>query len=201
MIRISASDLEGFRYWKSNEDSTLEELIARLSHKEPPTPKMEAGAAFAKFMEHAREGAVNSVMVDGWEFFFALEDTIALPPMREIKAEVEMQTPSGPVTLVCKCDALDGLTVRDQKLTERFDPERYLDSLQWRAYLVVFGAKEFVYDVFVGRYDSQGEKSVTVTEYHPVKFYAYPNMKADVERAVCELAELIARYIPERKAA
>ncbi len=201
MIRISASDLESFRYWRNNEDSTIEELITRLMHREPPTPKMEAGAAFAKFMEHAREGAINNVTVDGWEFFFALEDTIALPPVREIKAEVEMSTPSGPVTLVCKCDALDGLTVRDQKLTERFDPERYLDSLQWRAYLTVFKAKEFVYDIFVARYDSGGEKRVTVTEYHPVKFFPYPGMDRHVELAVCELAEVIAKYIPERKAA
>src|SRR6185312_6852390 len=44
--------------------------------------------------------------------------------------------------------------------------------------------------------------SVTITEYHPLRFYAYPDMRADVERAVCDLAEVVVTYgIPKTMAA
>lgn len=198
-MRISVSDLESFRYWKANEDLGLGFLITRLRHEDPPTPAMEAGRAFAKMFERARAGNVDEVTVDGWTFdFSALNQTIALPEVRELKAEEVFQTPSGPVTLVGMVDSLDGTTVRDQKLTERWDAERYLDSLQWRAYLVMFKAQRFVYDVFQGRYD---DKRVTIYGYEAMPFFAYPKMRADVQQAVEELADIIATHLPERKAA
>jgi hypothetical protein len=219
VIRISVSDLETWRYWKASEHSTLAELIARLTKQEPTTPQMEAGAAFAKLMEHASERSMHMEEVDGWEFFFDLDGEIALPPVRELKAEIIFETPSGPVMLVGKVDGIDG-KIHDQKLTEDFDPERYLDSLQWRSYLLMFGAREFVYDVFRAKYerakghtDDDGvyhkgaiigppDGRITVLEYHPLRFYSYPNIRADVHRAVCELAEVIVTYgIPKSMAA
>lgn len=221
MIRLSVSDLESFRYWRANEDSTLADLVARLTKKDPPTPQMEAGRAFAKLMEHTGNVELDHASVDGWTFRFAVDATFALPSTRELKAEdVVIQTPSGPVTLVAMADAVGGLSVRDAKLTESFDAERYLDSLQWRSYLSIFGAREFVYDIFVGKYDrdpgstdesgayTKGairlppDGGVTITEYHPLRFYAYPDMRADVERAVCDLAEVVVTYgIPKTMAA
>lgn len=207
MIRLSVSDLETYRYWKADEDATLDDLVARLTRREPPTPQMEAGAAFAKLMEHAREGELIDAEVDGWHFSFALDDSIALPPVRELKAEVAIQTPHGPVTLVGKTDGIDG-EVHDQKLTEHFDAERYTDSLQWRCYLAMFGARSFVYDVFLAKYERgrghtdgegtyhKGEPTgrIAVLEYHPIRFYAYPEMRADVEAAVRDLAEVVVTY-------
>lgn len=208
MLRISVSDLETYRYWKDDEDGTLDELVARLTKKEPPTPQMQAGNAFAKVMERAKTGSVLDVAaMDGWEFHFEVETEIALPPVRELKAEVVFDTPSGPVTLVGKVDGIDG-EIHDQKLTEKFDAERYLDSLQWRCYLVMFNAQSFVYDVFRAKYerdkgstDDEGEYTkgeptgkITVTEYHPVRFYTYPDIRADVQQALNELAAVVVAY-------
>lgn len=203
MIRISVTELESYRYFKEREDMTVADLVADLRHEKPPTPQMEAGRAFALFMETARHDGIggDEATVDGWRFIFDVDAELELPDVRELKAEASFQTPSGPVTLVGKVDGLGGLTVHDQKLTEKWDAERYLDSLQWRAYLVMFKATTFVYDVFVGRYDSKGAKKVTVTGYERMPFYAYPEMRRDVERAVTELAGVIARYLPERVAA
>lgn len=195
MIRLRVTDLESYRYWKDSEEADLAKLLADLSHTSPPTPRMQAGQAFAKFFEHADPGTMPGAEVDGWRFYFDLDDSIDLPPIRELMAEEVFETPSGPVTLVGKVDGIQGLTVRDQKLTEKWDAEKYLDSLQWRAYLVMFQANRFIYDVFVGRYH-EGAQAVTVHEYHCMPFYAYPNMRADVERAVCELAEIKARHLP-----
>ena len=198
MIRLSVSDLESYRYWKEREDSTVKDLLARLAHTSPPTPQMEAGRALARVFERANGDDLHIITVDGWTFDFTqLDATLDLAPIREIKAEIEIETPSGPVTLVGKADGLHGLRVRDQKLTERYEAERYLDSLQWRAYLTMFGAREFIYDVFVGRYSGN---LVTIYDYERLPFHAYPNMRADVERAVCELAEVVARFVPEAAA-
>lgn len=198
MIRLSVSDLESLRYWKDRDDQDLDALLAKLRHEEPATQQMEAGAAFAKLMENANEGVLLERTVMPWTFDFRdLDATLALPPIRELKAEVPMRTPSGNVTLVGKVDCLHGRHVHDQKLTERWDAERYIDSLQWRAYLVMFEATAFTYDVFQARYNGH---HITVTEYHPVTFYAYPSMKADVQRAVDELARVVLEHLPERVA-
>lgn len=204
---IHVSELETVRYWRDREDTTMDMLIADLRKGKAPTPQMQAGKAFAKLMEHAEQyqvadplngDGIHTATVDGWTFAFQVNGELPLPPVRELQAEMLFQTPQGPVTLVGHCDSLEGITVRDQKLTEKWDAERYVDSLQWRAYLVMFDAAWFVYDVFVGRYDSKGAPSVTITEYHPTPFYWYPGIRTDVQRAVDELAGIFARHLPAR---
>lgn len=191
MIRLSVTHLDGYRYWRDNEDVPLDVLLARLRGTEEPSLAMLAGRAFHSFLEHAPAGDVKSTTVDGFEFIFAVEQDIALPAVRELKAECLFHTPSGPVTLVGKVDALNGTTVHDYKLTERFDAERYADSYQWRAYLTMFDARSFVYDVFQARY---GDDAITVYDYHRMTFHAYPGMREDVQREVAALAEIVAKH-------
>jgi hypothetical protein len=195
VIRISVTDLDSYLYWKSSEDMEFESLLKRLRGEEPPTQPMMAGRAFHTVFENADVGDLDRVTQDGFEFVFALDHDIALPPIRELKGEVVLDTPSGPVTLVGKVDSLDGITVHDYKLTERFDAERYADSYQWRAYLSMFWAKRFVYDVFQGRYDGN---RITVYAYERLSFSAYPSMRRDVEMAVAGLAEIIAKHVPQK---
>lgn len=197
MLRLSVTDLESIRYWKASEDSTPEDLIRRLAHVEPPSRQMLAGRALAKFFENARVGQeLETTTVEGWGFAFEFDHAVPLEPLREMKAEMPFTTPSGPVVLVGKADGCGVTTIRDQKLTEKFDAENYLDSLQWRAYLVMFDCNRFVYDVFVGKYHD-GEEVVTIREYHEMPFYAYPGITVDVQRAVNEAAELYSRYARE----
>lgn len=197
MLRLSVTDLETLRYFKSREDAPLSDLLASLAHVSPPTRKMEAGKAMASFWEHAAEGPIDSAKSCGWTINFCLDADVSVPPVREMKIEFPMLTPSGPVVLVGKVDGFEGVTVRDQKLTEKLDVEsKYLDSLQWRAYLMMLEAKKFVYDVFVGNVDEY-ENVITVNEYHPVPFYTYPGIEGDVQRAVNELADVVTRYQSE----
>lgn len=198
MIRLSVTDLDSYLYWRESEDMDLEALLKRLRGEEPPTPAMMAGRAFHKLFEESEPGDLRAASVDDFDFVFALDCEIAIPEVRELKGEIALATPSGPVTLVGKVDALHGMTVHDFKLTERFDAERYADSYQWRSYLTMFNASTFVYDVFVGRYD---DERVTVYDYHRLKFHAYPGMRADVEREVSGLAEIVARYVPQKVSA
>lgn len=197
MLRMSVSDLESYRFWRADEESVMDDLVARLKRTDPPTEQMAAGRALAKLFEtHAGHG-VDVETVDGWTFDFSdMTGTMPLSPLRELKAELRFDTEHGPVMLVGKVDGLHGKTVRDQKLTERWDAENYLDSLQWRAYLVMFRADEFVYDVFQRNKHNDGDRDVLIREYHELKFYTYPGINADVRAAVVELAGVIARYVP-----
>jgi hypothetical protein len=196
VIRLSVTDLDSMLYWRESEDMDFEALLTRLRGQEPPGPNMLAGRAFHKLLENASEGGEwFAAEQDGIRFDFAIDEEIALPTIRELKAEYLFQTPSGPVTLVGKVDGLQGITVHDYKLTERFDAERYADSYQWRSYLLMFGAERFVYDVFVCRYDSA---RVYVFDYHRLPVCAYPGMAEDVYREVCALAEIVAKHVPQK---
>jgi hypothetical protein len=196
VIRLSVTDLDSMLYWRESEDMNFEALLTRLRGEEPPGPNMLAGRAFHKLLENASEGAEwFASEQDGVRFDFAIDTEIALPQIRELKAEYLFQTPSGPVTLVGKVDGLQGITVHDYKLTERFDAERYTDSYQWRCYLLMFGAERFVYDVFVCKYDPD---RVYVFDYHRLPICAYPGMADDVYREVCALAEIVAKHVPQK---
>lgn len=193
-MRISVTDLDSFRYWKDSE-MTIDELVQRLRGKFEPTPAMMAGRAFHSMLEHANLGEIDICDVDGYRFDFRqLKAEIAMPSVRELKAEYQI----GDITLVGKVDALNGNVVHDYKLTEQFDAERYVDSYQWRCYLLMFGATQFVYDVFQARYDIA---SIVVYDYHRMSFSAYPEMRDDVLREVHGLAEIIQQYVPEKAAA
>jgi len=195
MIRISVTDLDGYLYWLASETSELDELIARLRGQEEPSPQMLAGRAFHRLFEDAQGGEIGKACIDGWRFEFALDKEIAVPDIRELKGEMVIPTKAGPVTLVGKVDALHGTTVIDYKLTERFDAERYADSYQWRAYLLMFGATRFDYEVFQCCY---GDDCIVIYDHHPLSFYAYPGMREDVLTLVSSLAEIVAKHVPEK---
>lgn len=199
MIRLSVTDLDSYLYWKRTEDMDFESLLKRLRGEEPPGQNMLAGRAFHKLLETATPGSeFFAQKVDGFRFDFAIDEEIAVPVARELKGEVLLHTPSGPVTLVGKVDGLTGCVVNDWKLTEKFDAERYADSYQWRAYMMMFAAQQFIYDVFVCRYD---DDRVYVFDYHRLPLYAYPGLAEDVRREVCGLAEIVAKHVPQKVAA
>lgn len=197
-MRISVTDLDSYLYWKSSEDVALETLLSRLRRETEPTPAMMAGRAFHKALETAAEGSLESVEVDGFKFRFLLDCELALSPIRELKGDMIVPTSAGNVTLVGVVDAMHGLTVRDYKLTERFDAERYIDSYQWRSYLTIFRANRFIYDVFVCREELDTR---IIYDYHQLPIYAYDGIERDVAEEVDGLARIIAQYLPERMAA
>jgi hypothetical protein len=199
MIRISAKgDLEALRYYRENEDKSLADLLIDLRHEAPVNKYMQAGGAFAKAMETVGYGDVTTLEVDGWTFHFDLTATINMPVCREVKAELPYNTPSGEVTLVGVCDGLNGTEIRDAKLTENPDPEKYLESWQWKTYLVMFGGDSFTYDLFKCRPYDDIDKEVHIIDYIPLTLYRYPGIERDVQLAVEDAAHIIKTYCPER---
>ncbi len=207
---IHVGELEGFRYWRDGVGdhdrqggTPQDEYVAELRKGVTLSYQMRAGMALAKFMEESVKGDVDGAFVDGFSFRFEANAAVDVAPVRELQGEMTVNTSVGPVLVVGHCDGLNGRTVHDQKLTEKIDAEKYLDSLQWRAYLVMFGAVTFVYDLFLASYPRSAGKiiegeAIKIREYHRLPFYTYPGIRKDVERAVDEFARFLAKHVPER---
>lgn len=199
-MRLSVTDLDSWRYYKESEDMDVEALLRRLRKLEPPSQAMLAGRALHSVLEHAVPGASLDVAeAHGFKFHFKVDCAIDLPPVRELKGDVQIVTPVGVVTLVGVVDGLDG-AVYDHKLTARFEAERYADSYQWRCYLEMFGARKFVYNVFEGKEGDHANEWV-VFGFHQFPLYAYEGMRADVVRELSELAAFVREHVPEKVAA
>lgn len=200
-MRLSVTEIDSWRYYKANEDVTLDDLLARLRKEAPPTTAMLAGSAWHKaleLMEWDEEAADAEVIsVDGFTFRIAADIELNLPEVTELKGEMELDTPSGPVTLVGVVDGIDAHGIRDYKLSGRFDAERYMDSFQWRCYLLMFDAQRFAYEVFTAREDDRSGEWL-ITAYDQLPFYAYPGLADDVQREVEAFAAFVAEYLPER---
>ncbi|MCB2080936.1 MAG: hypothetical protein KDE55_24950, partial [Novosphingobium sp.] len=195
-LRVSATDIDALRYYRDSEDGDLSELLARLRREAPPTEAMLAGTALHKALETAADGTVKGFAADGFTFSFETEAEVDLPAIREMKATREYEIGGCLVTLVGKVDALHGKRIDDHKFTSRFDPERFLNSYQWRIYLDIFDADEFRWNVFEGR--ESASKNYLITGVHPLTMYRYPGMADDIARALRAYVEFAWHFLPER---
>lgn len=195
-MRVSVTDLDALRYFKQSEYGDLEQLLAQLRGKAEPSEAMKVGRAFHGALERMPAGAFETTQSEGYTFYFdEIEADLWLPDVREIKAECEYLIRGVNVTLVGKVDAVDGLIVCDHKLTARYDADRYFDSIQWRAYLSMFMAKKFVYNVFIANVNGL---DVYVRDFQQLPLYSYPTIDQDVHRALVDFVEFCKQYLPER---
>lgn len=197
-LRVSASDLDAYRYFMTNEDATLDSLLARLRREVDPTPAMEAGTALHHALEHGEPGEHGEMSALGYTFTFQAEAAIDLPPVRECKTTGEYVVDGCAVTLVGKVDAIHGLRIDDHKLTGRYDAERFLMSYQWRAYLDLFGADEFRWNIFVGRPERDDPRRYVITEFHPLRMHRYPDMQEDLAAGLRSFVSFARQHMPER---
>lgn len=204
MIRTSATELETFRLFLEGDFIDQEELLSRLRGERTENLKMRAGTAFHAFLENAGDFSGDEVEQDGFVFLLKLKTSIALPVIREVKTERGYLLDGQEVVLVAKADALNGRTVWDHKLSDGFDADRYTDSLQWRAYLSLFGCNTFTYNVFEGgevkkkKQQRAGKVVWSVDELHQFSCHRYPGMDQELSDWVRELTRFIVKYVPER---
>ena len=200
-MRISVSNLETYRRYKSNEDVTLEDCLADLRKESLPSPAMLAGSALHKALENLSDEYEGVELAqDHYSFEFLGSIELSIPPVRELKGEMLIDTPLGQVTLVGVVDVI-GNEIGDYKLSGRFDAERLADSYQWRCYLMMFGCHKFVYKVFVGSESKDSATDWTIKEYHELPVYAYPGMEQDIQKELEECAAFMSEYVWGRKAA
>jgi hypothetical protein len=166
---------------------------------------MLAGTAFHKLLELApAEVSTDRAEVNGHVFTFAGDFTVALSPIRELRASRTYTVDGEPVTITGQVDEIEGNRIVDHKTTGRFDPERYLEGYQWRLYLEIFGADVFRWNVFeLHQIESEPASAYgfespppryEVTALHRLEQCRYPGLGPDCQ----SLVERFARYVRER---
>ncbi len=171
-MRISVTSVEQYRLVVTTDWCEESQLIASLRGERKPTREMEVGTAF-----HA---AVAGLPYRGCTF--AAGDLAAArkhvgPGVREVKTTLDV----GDVKLVGMADLVFGNFIHDYKC--RFsgvaNARDYELSLQWRAYLWMFGAKRFTYDCFSFADPKPDSDLYTLKEIISFRFWAYPDLERD----------------------
>lgn len=196
-MRLSVTDIDQYRYWRESDYMTLDELLSRLRRESPPTEQMALGTAFHKALELASEGEASTLESDGFTFKIASSLEIALTAIREIKAAVPFVVDGTEITLVGKVDAWEGLRIEDHKTTfDSFDPEKYINTYQWRFYLRMFDCSEFRWNVW--RLKEARSGAIEVVNLDRFSVFRYPELEADCDAALREFVEFARVHLPER---
>ena len=171
-----------------DEEPSLEDLVRQITTDEP-SEKMLAGTAFHKALELAQVGEFETLEADGYRFTLA-DGELSLPSIREIRASRRY----GELVVTGKADCVLGRTVIDHKTTGKIDFDRYLEGYQWRFYLELFEADEFVWNLFQIR--EVGEKTYRVEAPQVLKVNRYPEIAADCEALAAEYLEFAREHLP-----
>lgn len=199
-LRVSASDLDAFRYFMDREDGDLPSLLAQLRRELPATPAMLAGTALHTALENAQIGVVEALEADGYRFIIEAEADLELPDIREMKVTDERQIRDTMVTLVGKVDGANGRTILDHKLTQRFDPERFLNSYQWRVYLDLFDADLFEWIVYEAKPFGPDDREITIKDVHRLTAHRYPGMTSDLNRELAGFVDFAKIHLMKEEA-
>lgn len=158
MIRLTATMLETYRRFVETEYTTYDDMLAAIDGTTTESPQMALGTAVHKALENynGSELATDVVTVDGYAFdarsIEKASDFVTPMWLHEVAGQKSMRLFGEEVVIRCKADALIGTFVVDHKVTGSIDAgkiESYVDSIQWRAYLWVFGGNEFMYNAMV----------------------------------------------------
>ena len=201
MLRLSATLLESTRLYQAGviDADSLIDAVAGVRHE---TPQMALGSAFHAVFEepdkHLDLYMDAGVYVRGEHVFDAqvvdssLGDIWGLQPVIEAKAEdLVLQTDYGPVRIVCQADALAGLECWELKTTEKpLKPERYLESMQWRAYVLAFGANRVTYRLIKLKHLKDADV-YTIDDRATISMFPYPQITQDVNAMANELTRFI----------
>lgn len=174
-MRATVSQLDAFNEWKNDEDADLPALLARLrGGPDVVTEAMLRGRAFAKCLQAAAIGAFDTLSADGYTFAFTGNFTIESWPRREESKEKNYDD----LIVPARCDRVLGKIIVDDKTTEHFDAERYLDKYQWRFYLDIWNADKFQWYIWeLKKMDEP--KTYCVHTLHPLTAYRYARMGED----------------------
>jgi len=208
MKKINTTLLESFRRFCVNDYEnydTESQLIESLTGKFEGNDKTDIGSAIHAIVEHGGVGAINK-FYDLSEYGVKLSTEQILIIINhannlgvftpEIRLAKEFETRFGNVQIVGKTDQLQGVVLRDTKVTFKpRDYAYYYDSMQWKIYLSIFGLDRFAYDVFeVQGYDESMGKDIskcTIKQYEPFEMLRYENMETEISNLINSFCEWV----------
>ena len=191
-MRVSVSNLDLYRSWRENEEQDFNWLLAALQNKKPTEPMLR-GRAFANCMERVERGEVDQLSFDGYTFVFTGEFTIESFPRREESIEKDY----GGIIVSGRCDRVLGKVIVDDKTTERFDAEKYLEKYQSRFYMDMFGADKFIWNVWECK-EMDEPKTYCVHTLHHLSQYRYPCLHEDCGRLAQGYREFAEKWLPNK---
>lgn len=198
ITRLSVTMLDSYLWGMSNDDMTSEDVARQLFIKSEPTVAMQCGTAFHALLENGFD--YSSVSGSGFNFMFSndIDGTLELGTTREKKYVHRI---FDDVDLVAKIDAETPIKIIDHKLTATFDPDRYMDAYQWRAYLTIREFDQFKYQVFEHSglpetIDPNEPADVKIKSYHALEQFSYSGMESDVKALVREVADFAKYWKP-----
>lgn len=190
------SNIEEWRKWRSDEDATPADLVARLTSFQP-TEAMLAGTAFHKALENAIPGEYSALEANGYTFLLEDDAEIYLPTVRELRCFGSY----GPLRVTGQVDCLHGTRVEDHKTTAYLNAERYLEGCQWRFYLDIFGADVFRWNVFEIKPVRGEELTYTVGAPHTLEQHRYPGLHDDCMSLAAGFYDFATKHMPQQEAA
>jgi hypothetical protein len=197
---MRVSNVEAFRRWRENEESTVEDFVRYITVDEP-SDAMKAGTAFHRCLELAQDGDEFSVLcTDGYQFVIECDVELEVAPVRELRLAKDY----GAITITGQVDALFGIRIDDHKTTARFDPENYLGGAQWKFYLDIFDADVFRWNVFEMDFDrvaSNGDRVYRVFGFHQLEQVRYPSLHQDCARLAADFYAFASEQLPELRSA
>ena len=69
-MRISATTIDSYRFYRAHEEKVLKVLVADLRKENPPTQAMMAGIALHKMLELSDQGSIVAHNQDEFSFEF-----------------------------------------------------------------------------------------------------------------------------------
>lgn len=202
--RASPSAIDNWIYCRDNDYKSIDEWVAELQRDFQPTPAMMQGTAFHRLMEMQRpprpEECVVTVSEKGVSetFRFDPDDILgawaALPPpeerMCELWGRLELPTARyGTVRMRGLCDIWHGSDIYDIKTTGRRPSvgavDKYEASAQWRAYLLMFGARRFIYAPYY-LWTDKGSGLIRAERIEPTPLCRYEGIDRDLAAAAEE---------------
>lgn len=197
-MKARVTQLEAFRRWCLNEETTVQDFLAYI--QAPASHRMNVGTAFHEVLETLSRVAASSnanfthtkmYTPHGIAFNFKCDAEIYLPQFAEVRAEKQY----GPLTVSGKLDAIHGNVITDYKTTRHFEALSYLEGMQWKFYLDLYDADEFVWNVFVLKPVNKEETMFDVVDFHILKASRYPAMHDDCLALALDYYETLRRVM------
>lgn len=193
-IRVSATQLESFRLYLTEDWMEEASLLATLKGEFTPTPAVRLGHAYHSVLETPeRYRRPGGYACEGFTF-----DETTMRPMLDLidrrgVFEVKATKAFGPVTLVAQADQLVGAHLYEFKTTgSSFDPDKYLASAQWRVMALVFEPLAITYRV--AQLDDHGNGVAELKALEHVTVYPY----AGLEQEMRDLTRRFVDYVTLR---
>ena len=208
VVKISATALQSWNLYRHEEWMTTERLILQLTTRVQPTPIMELGSAFHRALELAGKGEVSRkfvmagdrliVQYGGNGYQFAAREGADVRVYSGVGMEHEVKRrallPENGVLLTGQADVVDTArqVIVDYKTSKTLrEPEHYIDSLQWGAYLYIWDYDHFRFDCYQLVQDRRDRTLFGIADSAFYDVYRPEALRQAIEQECYEFAEFI----------